>query len=156
MATERIDGLVPENAALALTEYCRKCNDLGQDKPADFILWGKSFPSEALGPRCYIHAEKHIGSRGMSQLDQWAVYDLRPARNLAESASKEIAYLTKVRDSYRASAGRTPPYAFALVKAWASCGPLDLSGADVPPDLRAAVQEVLTAREAAERDENER
>ena len=62
-------------------ETCREWPPERLDRcnaPAEFILWGKLFPPEALGPRCYDHAYKHIGGAGMSQLDQWAVYDLRP------------------------------------------------------------------------------
>ena len=43
---------------------------------ADYLLWGKLFPPEALGPRCYEHAAKVLGN-GMSRLDQYAVLDLR-------------------------------------------------------------------------------
>lgn len=63
-------------------EYCRedievdglpeRCN-----APADFILWGKLFPSQALGPRCYDHAVKHLSHGAMSRVDQHAVLDLR-------------------------------------------------------------------------------
>jgi hypothetical protein len=68
-------------------QTCRECRDelpiFSKNVPqADFILWGKLFPPEAMGPKCYDHAEKHIGYRGMSQIDQWAVYDLRPVHDL--------------------------------------------------------------------------
>lgn len=61
-------------------EWCRerlpknseRCNE-----PAILILWGRYFPPEGLGPRCYNHAAKHIGAAGMSRLDQYAVFDLR-------------------------------------------------------------------------------
>lgn len=64
-------------------EFCRECRDefhageRSRVEAADFILWGKLFPQEALGPRCYDHAERHIGGAGMSRLDQYAVFDLR-------------------------------------------------------------------------------
>lgn len=39
------------------TEFCHKRleekNDQFCAKPAEFIVWGKLFPPEALGPRCY-------------------------------------------------------------------------------------------------------
>ncbi len=44
-------------------------------EPSEFVLWGKLLPPEALGPRCYDHAEKHLG-RGVGD-PQWAVVDLR-------------------------------------------------------------------------------
>jgi hypothetical protein len=51
---------------------------------ADFILWGKLLPPEALGPRCYDHAEKWVpGVSGRA--DQYAVFDLRPVRRRYEA-----------------------------------------------------------------------
>lgn len=83
IADERGTALDEAEATLAKVrrEWCRECKDEREfgapGVPADFILWGKLFPPEALGPKCWMHAEKHIG-RGMTQIDQWAVYDLRP------------------------------------------------------------------------------
>jgi hypothetical protein len=65
-------------------EWCRECRDEREFKfmapgvPAEFILWGKLFPPEALGPRCYDHAAKWLGHGNMSRIDQYAVFDLRP------------------------------------------------------------------------------
>jgi hypothetical protein len=59
---------------------------------ADFILWGKMFPPEALGPRCLTHAESHVGWRNISsasQISQWAIYDLRPIGRLHEKLNAE-------------------------------------------------------------------
>lgn len=77
-------------------ERCRECREelpFGATVPkADFILWGKLFPPEALGPRCYDHAAKHIGWAGMSQIDQWAVYDLRrPEPSAPDDLRERIA-----------------------------------------------------------------
>lgn len=64
-------------------EFCRECRDelhagkRDRVRAAEFILWGKLFPAEALGPRCYDHAARHIGGAGMAMLDQYAVFDLR-------------------------------------------------------------------------------
>ena len=73
----------------ARIEWCRECRDesqwLAPGREADFILWGKLFPPEALGPRCYDHAAKWIGPASMSQVDQYAVYDLRPVHRLIRS-----------------------------------------------------------------------
>lgn len=67
----------------ASEQYCRECRDerewLAPGVPAAFILWGKLFPQEALGPRCYDHAARWLG-RGIDQVDQHAVFDLRPLR----------------------------------------------------------------------------
>jgi hypothetical protein len=65
-------------AMTACREWCEdKANSCGQ--PAEFVLWGKLFPPEALGPRCYDHAAAHVGHRGLGD-PSWAIIDLRPAR----------------------------------------------------------------------------
>jgi uncharacterized protein YuzE len=69
---DRIDAL--------LNECCRECRAEDKYERADYILWGKLLPKEALGPRCYDHAEKHVGHEAMSRIDQWAVFDLRRCR----------------------------------------------------------------------------
>ena len=67
-------------------EGCREWVDTDRcPARAEFILWGKLFKREALGPRCYEHAAQHIGHGSMSRLDQWAVYDLRRANTLADA-----------------------------------------------------------------------
>ncbi len=47
---------------------------------AEFILWGKLFKPEALGPRCYDHAASHAGHSGLTRPGKsgWAIADLRP------------------------------------------------------------------------------
>ena len=56
-------------------EWCRRCRDLEvQPRPADFIVWGKLFPPESLGPRCGEHLDPDIR---ISRIDQYAVLDLR-------------------------------------------------------------------------------
>lgn len=66
-----------------LREHCRECRDElpygTPNVPADFILWGKFFEPEAFGPKCYDHAQKHLGHAAMSRIDQYAVFDLRAA-----------------------------------------------------------------------------
>jgi hypothetical protein len=63
--------------------HCREW--IGEDKfnhcnaPAEFVLWGKLFPADALGPRCYDHAAAHAGHRALGD-PSWAIIDLRPAR----------------------------------------------------------------------------
>jgi hypothetical protein len=41
-------------------------------------------PLDGLGPRCYDHAAKHIGHRGLTRPGKsgWAVADLRPLLRL--------------------------------------------------------------------------
>lgn len=62
-------------------EYCREDIEIDGlpercNAPADFILWGKLFPAQALGPRCYDHAADHVGHRGLGD-PAWAILDLR-------------------------------------------------------------------------------
>lgn len=65
-----------------MIEHCRECRDEfpydNTPTRADFILWGKFFPSEALGPKCYDHAYEHLGHSAMGQIEMYAVLDLRP------------------------------------------------------------------------------
>jgi hypothetical protein len=43
-------------------------------EPAEYVLWGKLFPAEALGPRCYKHAEPY----GAAHFNEgWAVINLK-------------------------------------------------------------------------------
>lgn len=78
-------------------EFCRHCRDEFWDPdspgyrateilPAEFILWGKLFPAEALGPACYGHAAEHLPSGALSpmQIGQYAVFDLRGLRRVQE------------------------------------------------------------------------
>jgi hypothetical protein len=67
---------------------CRDCRDelpwLCEDVPlADFIFWGKLLPPEALGPKCYEHAAKHVGHAmlaGHGDRFNVAAVDLRPIK----------------------------------------------------------------------------
>jgi hypothetical protein len=65
-----------------LVEYCRDCRDelpYGAEIPvASFIIWGKLFPPEALGPKCYEHTLRWVEVGQLDQIYQHAVYDLRP------------------------------------------------------------------------------
>jgi len=61
-------------------EWCREDLPNGErcDNPAEFILWGRLFSKEGLGPRCYDHAAKHAGHRALSPgaVGQYAIYVL--------------------------------------------------------------------------------
>jgi hypothetical protein len=49
-----------------MTEHCR--NWIGDErcgKPAEFIVWGKLFDPDALGPRCYDCAAGQIGHNAL-------------------------------------------------------------------------------------------
>lgn len=44
-------------------EFCRYRSEADYSmcgEPAEFIVWGKLFPADALGPRCYRHARIHV------------------------------------------------------------------------------------------------
>jgi hypothetical protein len=80
---------IPEQIqGLTRLEHCRACRDERDEiVTADFILWGKLLPPEQMGPRCYDHTAGYLGYRAMSQIDQWAVFDLRPFNQLLASGS---------------------------------------------------------------------
>ncbi len=57
---------------------CRQ-EDKGGEKcwaPAEYVLWGKLLPPEALGPRCYDHAAKHVHYSGLRENAGWALINL--------------------------------------------------------------------------------
>lgn len=77
-------------------ETCREWLDTTNNRcgeRAEFILWGKFFAADALGPRCYNHAAIHIRDMSAHNIEQTAVYDLRRVYSL--------------RDDYRALWGMT-------------------------------------------------
>lgn len=71
-----------------ILEWCRACRDERDESvPAEFIIWGKLTPPEQLGPRCYEHTAAYIGPVAMSQISQWAIFDLRPFMSGASGLS---------------------------------------------------------------------
>jgi hypothetical protein len=68
-----------DEALRGRVEFCRSCHDLGQNRRADFIVWGKLFPAESLGPRCWPHLADQINYVNIDQIDQYAIFDLRAA-----------------------------------------------------------------------------
>jgi hypothetical protein len=60
-------------------ETCRTCSDRGLRilVPADFIVWGKMFSKEQLGPRCTAHLVEQHGWQVYDRVDQYAIFDLR-------------------------------------------------------------------------------
>lgn len=67
-----------------LLTVCRDCENVS----ADFIFWGKLYPPEALGPKCYDCAAKLLphAMLGEHTLRQSAVIDLRLFRRALEAA----------------------------------------------------------------------
>jgi hypothetical protein len=60
-------------------EHCR--NWKGDERcgnPAEFIVWGKLFSPDALGPRCYDCAAEQVGHHGLrpGNPDGYAIYHL--------------------------------------------------------------------------------
>jgi hypothetical protein len=54
--------------------------------PAEYVLWGKLIPREALGPRCYRHAKKHVGDPALRSRSGFALVNVRDlAADLAAS-----------------------------------------------------------------------
>lgn len=68
-------------------QFCRHCRselEYGSILPqADFIIWGKLFPTEALGPVCSEHASNWFP---IHQASMYAVYDLRQAHEAIPAA----------------------------------------------------------------------
>lgn len=69
---------------IPVRESCRewveeKVNRCGE--PAEWVLWGKLFNPDALGPRCHAHAvdwmDKEHCSDFLYRPDQYAIIDLR-------------------------------------------------------------------------------
>lgn len=56
-----------------------QCLETNCNKPAEFIIWGRLFPRASLGPRCYIHARKHINACGLVPESGYAVFMLDEA-----------------------------------------------------------------------------
>lgn len=60
-------------------EFCRRRLEpsgewCGAD--AEFIVWGKLYPAEALGPRCYDCAAEQVGHRALTD-ESHAIFHLR-------------------------------------------------------------------------------
>lgn len=51
-------------------------------EPAEFLIWGRLFDPEALGPRCYDHAADHVSHHALARSSHYALVDLRPARKI--------------------------------------------------------------------------
>jgi hypothetical protein len=60
-----------------MIEHCRTCDELGQHREAHFIVWGRFFPIEHHGPRCSTHVGEQLGWRVVTDVEQYAIFDLR-------------------------------------------------------------------------------
>lgn len=80
-----------------MAEHCRNWiagDDGGHHcgKPAEFIVWGKLFDPDALGPRCYDCAAEQIGHHALAANNQrfaYAVYRLPDGEDLSLSKVRE-------------------------------------------------------------------
>ena len=77
-ARAALRDLVAQADPEIVVEWCRELRDdlTRCPNPAEFLIWGKLFPPEALGPRCYDCAAKHVGHRNLGDR-QVAIFDLR-------------------------------------------------------------------------------
>lgn len=68
----------PHSSVAEVSEWCREDLPNGErcHGRAEVILWGKLISPEGLGPRCFTHAAKHVGSRSVHD-PAWAIFDLR-------------------------------------------------------------------------------
>lgn len=92
---EAAEALVHEGCREWVEDKCDRCNE-----PAEFVLWGKLLEPEALGPRCYDHAAKHVGhdmlSRRLRRDGSYtlkleaAIMDLRPLQRALEVEQPEL------------------------------------------------------------------
>jgi hypothetical protein len=61
-----------------MKEMCRRCKDSDVQREADGIVWGKGFPPDALGPRCFDCISEQLGyyvEMSVRKRDhQWAIY----------------------------------------------------------------------------------
>lgn len=91
-ALETADARNADLEGISARETCRECRDElphGSTLPeARFILWGKLFPPDAFGPKCYGHASKWFNT---ARADQYAVYDLQPNRVASIEHDRVIA-----------------------------------------------------------------
>jgi hypothetical protein len=62
------DKEIVETCREEVGEFGERCNER-----AEFLLWGKLFPKEALGPRCYDHAVKWTHHSMPSRNSQWVM-----------------------------------------------------------------------------------
>lgn len=83
---ERALRATVQPSAVPLREWCRHWPDGANNRCgalAEFILWGKFFPPEALGPRCHDHALPY-SRLDTHTVEQSAIYDLRPTNRAYE------------------------------------------------------------------------
>jgi hypothetical protein len=68
---------------------CREWKDEKFDRcnaPSEYVLWGKLLPPEALGPRCYDCAVKHVPSSALTNGSSWALINIeRLARHISQT-----------------------------------------------------------------------
>lgn len=85
-----------------MRESCREWIEEKSDRcnaEAVFILWGKLFPKDAMGPRCWDHASKWLnGHTSQRDIDQTAVYDLRPVYEMIDRAEHAEFHMRQMRD----------------------------------------------------------
>lgn len=86
-------------------------------KPAKYIVWGKLFPKEALGPRCRDCLEDQCGHRGPTD-PIYAIYDLPDFDIIRKQAQEEERERT--REALATVRGHLEGYADAVVRFWST------------------------------------
>lgn len=86
-----------------MAEFCHnRSGPTGEwcGKPAEFIVWGKLFPPDALGPRCYDCAAEQIGHNALAARSGYAIYRLPEAHadELAERLGRYEEALEQLAD----------------------------------------------------------
>lgn len=98
----------PAGAPTEVREACREwltAKNRYCHATAEVILWGKLFPIEALGPRCYDHATKHVHHSDLFD-PQRAIFDLRNLRrDVGRSADTPAVAGSEIQASEPKSAG---------------------------------------------------
>lgn len=57
-------------------------------KPAEYVLWGKLLPPEALGPRCYEHAQQYVHWQGLGSGTTFALIHIGDLARACEEADR--------------------------------------------------------------------
>lgn len=71
-------------------EWCRSCSYRHRRRPAEFIVWGRRFPPEALGPRCYDCAVAQIGHAPLYRGSKYAVFRIADVFEAIASRGGEV------------------------------------------------------------------
>lgn len=72
----------PDQLEAAIQRHIGGCREWLPEKndccwePAEYVLWGKLFPPEGQGPRCYDHAAKYVDHYGLRSRSDYALVNI--------------------------------------------------------------------------------